>query len=583
MLYSQLLIPTLREAPADAEIVSHQLMVRAGMIRQVARGIYNYLPLGLRVIRKVEAIVREELNRAGCQEVLLPIVVPSELWKETGRWDQYGKELLRVKDRSDRDFCIGPTHEEVITDLVRREIRSYRDLPKNFYQIGPKYRDEIRPRFGLMRAREFLMKDGYSFHTSYEDLDRHYEMMRETYQRIFERCGLPSRVVDADPGAIGGSSSHEVMVLADTGEDAIAVCDKCDYAANVETAVCRPHPNPPLTKGRKAKRMDVKKVHTPGLKSIEEVSPYLGIEPELMIKTIVYLRDGGAVVALIAGNLEINEIKLKNAAGAQWVVLASDKDVELITGAAVGYAGPIGLPKEVKGVGPVTVIADHSVEGIVNGATGANETDYHLTRVNPGRDFMPDKYADLSIAREGDVCAHCGKGKLRIIRGIEVGHIFKLGTKYSSAMKATFLDESGNGQPIIMGTYGIGIGRTAQAAVEQSHDDQGIIWPMAIAPFHVEVIGLNLRSEKVRAMSEKVYKELVAAGIEVLYDDRDERPGVKFADADLIGIPYQAIIGEKAVKENKIELKERKGGKREMVGVGEIVRRCCIPLLCKEG
>ncbi|MBI5300129.1 MAG: proline--tRNA ligase [Deltaproteobacteria bacterium] len=564
MRYSQMLIPTLRDAPSDAEVVSHKLMLRAGMIRQLARGIYDYLPLGLRVLRKIEKIVREELDRAGCQEVLLPVIIPAELWQETGRWNFYGKELLRLKDRNERDFCFGPTQEEIITDLVRREIRSYRELPKNFYQIHTKFRDEIRPRFGLMRAREFIMKDGYSFHATQTNLDEHYELMRRTYVRIFERCGLETKVVEADTGAIGGSSSHEVVVLADTGEGEIAFCDACNYSANLEMAAARQS----SSQKKNSVKSKFKEVKTPGLKTVEEVANFLKVKPSQMIKTLVYLRDDGLVAALIAGDLEINEVKLKNACGAQFLTLADAKTIRELTGAEVGFAGPVGLKRKTS-LGSVQVFADFSVEGISDGVTGANKTDVHLTGVAAGVDFEPDQFLDLRLVKQGDLCYCCDKGILQIKRGIEVGHIFKLGTKYSKAMNANFLDESGKSHPIIMGTYGIGIGRTAASAIEQNHDDKGIIWPLPIAPFQVEVISLN-QDEQVIQAAQKIYDDLQNQGIEVLYDDRDERAGVKFADADLIGIPYFIVVGSRGLKDNSVELKTRKTGAIEKIPLDQI-------------
>lgn len=579
MRFSKAFIPTLREVPAEAEIVSHKLMMRAGMIRQVARGIYDYLPLGWRVLKKVIHIAREELDVAGCQEVQLPLIIPAELWQESGRWDRYGRELLRLKDRSDRDFCVGPTHEEVITDMVRGGVRSYRQLPLNLYQIHTKFRDEIRPRFGLMRGREFLMHDGYSFHASDDDLDKHYALMRETYERIFSSCGLKCRVVEAATGAIGGSSSHEVMVLAETGESAIAVCEKCGYSANVDLAESRKAniPSPPageratcppvLWRRVRGPQGSPQQVHTPSLRAIEEVAPFLGIDPSQMIKTILYLRDGGVVVALVTGDAEINETKLQTAVGAAFLTMLDPNGVRQVTGADIGFAGPVELPKEVKGLGAVTVAADPAVMSLTCGATGANKTDYHLTDVVPGRDFTPDTVCDLALACAGDGCPRCDKGVLGIVRGIEVGHIFKLGTKYSSAMKATFLDEHGKEQPLIMGTYGLGIGRTAAAAVEQNHDDKGIIWPMPIAPYHAHLMVLKARDEKHVVFGGEVYDAFSRAGVEVLYDDRDERAGVKFADADLIGMPYQAIVGERGLKEKKVEMKDRRTGQATMFDI----------------
>jgi prolyl-tRNA synthetase len=556
--FSQTLIPTLREAPADAEVVSHKLLVRGGFIMQVARGIYDYLPMGLRVIRKVETIVRQELDAVGCAEVLMPVIVPAELWQESGRWQKYGKELLRLKDRNNREFCVGPTHEEVITDIVRKYVRSYRDLPKHLYQIHTKFRDEIRPRFGLMRGREFIMEDGYSFHANTDDLDKHYVVIRDAYQRIFTRCGLKSRVVEADTGAIGGKSSHEVVVLADTGEDAIAGCTRCEYAANVERAEAR------IPDYSAAADAAVQKVHTPALKSAEEVAKFLKLPHYQMIKTMVYLRDGGVVVALVRGDSEVNEIKLKNAVAADFVTFADASTVRAVTGADVGFAGPVGLPKSVEGIGAVTVVADPALKGMIGGGTGANETDYHLTGVAEGRDFRVDHYADIRIVKEGDHCPRCDTGELKIVRGIEVGHIFKLGTRYSEPMKATVLDADSKEHVITMGTYGLGIGRTMAAAVEQNHDEKGMVWPLPIAPAHVHLILAGMDEEKIR-MADEAYAQLQEQGIEVLYDDRDLRPGVKFNDAELIGIPFQLVIGKKTASLAQLEWTVRAtGAKREL-------------------
>ncbi|MBI5286004.1 MAG: proline--tRNA ligase [Deltaproteobacteria bacterium] len=576
MRLSQGFIPTLREAPADADVVSHRLMVRAGMIRKVAAGIYNLLPLGLRVIRKVENIVREEMNGAGAQEVFMPMVIPAELWKESGRWDAYGKELLRIKDRHDRDFCLGPTHEEVITDMVRREVRSYRQLPLNLYQIQPKFRDEVRPRFGLMRGREFLMKDAYSFHAGEEDAEREYKNMYDTYCRIFERCGLRFKAVEAETGAIGGRFSHEFMVLTDTGEDAIASCSRCGYAANVERAEI---------KGQRARgkgqgeEKPLEKVSTPGMKTVEEVSGFLGVSPQKLIKTLIYKSDKGVVATLVRGDYELNEAKLKRLMDAEWVHLAEEDTVVKTTNAPSGFAGPVGLKNRVQGSGSrgqeninLKIIADYSIHGIVNAVTGANEKDAHLINVNPDRDFKVDVYADLRYVVAGDECPGCD-GKLEIRRGIEVGHIFKLGTKYSEAMKATFLDEAGKEMPMIMGCYGIGIGRTASAAIEQNHDEKGIIWPIPLAPFHVYILPINVKDKRLMDVAERVYEEMASAGIEVLMDDRDERPGVKFNDADLIGTPVRIIIGPKALERNAVEVKLRKGGEPFFVDVGDVVGR----------
>lgn len=554
-----MLLPTLKESPADADVVSQNLMMRAGMIRKAAAGIYNLLPMGVRVIARVEAIVREEMNRAGAQEVRMPMVVPSELWKESRRWDEYGKELLRLRDRHDREFCLGPTHEEVITDMVRREVRSYRELPMNLYQIQTKFRDEIRPRFGLMRGREFTMKDAYSFHADDESADKEYRNMYDAYCRIFERCGLEFRPVEADTGNIGGSFSHEFMVLADTGEDAIAACNSCSYAANVERAEVR------RTDGSSALSADKRpeRVSTPGKKSVEEVSAFLKVSPSRLIKTLIYETDKGVVAALVTGDDGLNEVKLKRALGAGFAVLASEQTVVGATNAPSGFAGPVGLKTR--------IIADFNVRGMTDAVTGANEAGAHLVNVNAARDFEAE-YFDLKVAREGDGCPRCAGGVLSIRRGIEVGHIFKLGTKYSEAMKATFLDETGKERFMIMGCYGIGIGRTAAAAIEQNHDQYGIIWPTPLSPFDCEVLPVNVRDEKTAEAANGIYDSLKDAGFDVLIDDRDERAGVKFKDADLIGIPIRVTVGEKNLKEGLVELKLRKTGEVRLIKVKEAVQ-----------
>jgi prolyl-tRNA synthetase len=547
--YTQYLMPTTKETPSDAEVVSHRLMLRGGFIRKVASGIYTYLPAGLKVLRKVERILREEMDRAGAQEVLMPAVVPSELWKESGRWDAYGKELLRFKDRADREFCLGPTHEEVVTDLVRREVRSYRQLPLNLYQIQDKFRDEIRPRFGLMRGREFFMKDGYSFDADENGAKESYRKMYEAYCRIFRRMGLDFRAVEADTGNIGGSSSHEFMVIADSGEDAIVSCASCAYGANVEKAECLPPAEGTIgSKGAGPAR----KVSTPEKRTIEEVASFLGIDPGALIKTLLFETSAGDVAVLVSGAFEINEIKVRNFLGAEWVRLAEEPKVRSITGAPSGFAGPAGLS--------VRILADLSVRSIASGATGANEKDAHLVDVVPGRDFTPEAYADLRVVREGDRCPRCGGGELRVSRGIEVGHVFRLGTKYSEKMRAVCLDAEGKEQLIAMGCYGIGVGRTAAAAIEQHHDADGIIWPISIAPFEVTIIPVNVKNAAVTAAAETLAAGLDAAGVEVLLDDRDDRPGIKFKDADLVGIPVRVTLGEKNVSAGFGELRDRKTG-----------------------
>jgi len=559
MRYSQYLLNTLKETPADAEVISHQLMMRAGMIRKVAAGIYNYLPLGLRSIRKVERIVREEMDRAGAIELLMPMVVPAELWQESGRWEQYGKELLRFKDRKEADFCLGPTHEEVITDIVRREVKSYRQVPLNLYQIQGKFRDEIRPRFGLMRGREFIMKDAYSFDLDESGADLAYEKMYQAYRRIFERCGLRFRAVEADTGNIGGTASHEFMVLAASGEDAIVSCDSCQYAANVEKAELRD-----AGEAAPAPTQALGKVLTPARKTIEDVALFLETTPERLVKTLILQTDTGESVAvLLRGDRELNDIKLTRLLGCNWVELAPEEVVLKVTGAPSGFAGPVGLP--------LRLLADFEVRGMADFIVGANEKDAHLRGANLGRDFSVETFADLRQAVAGDLCPRC-TGKLEIWRGIEVGHVFKLGTKYSAALGATVLDEKGEERILFMGCYGIGVGRTVAAAIEQNNDANGIIWPMPIAPFQVIVTMVNPNDDEVRLAAEKLYEELLALGIEALLDDRDERPGSKFKDADLIGIPLRVTVGARGLKEGALEVQERRSGERTMLPVDDAAR-----------
>ncbi|HEY8555039.1 MAG TPA: proline--tRNA ligase [Burkholderiales bacterium] len=550
MRTSKLLLATVKETPADAEVVSHKLMLRAGMIRKLAAGLYTWLPLGLRVLRKVENIVREEMDRAGAQEVLMPAVQPAELWQESGRWEQYGPELLRFKDRHEREFCFGPTHEEVITDLIRREIRSYRQLPANFYQIQTKFRDEIRPRFGVMRAREFLMKDAYSFHLDNASLRETYEAMYQTYSRIFARLGLQFRAVEAATGAIGGRTSHEFHVLADSGEDAIALCDRCNYAANVELAPALP----PLGK-RPAPTTSLARVDTPGARTIEEVSRFLKVPPERTVKTLLVRGSGGVVALVLRGDHELNAVKAERLPQvAKPLELVTPGEVEAATGCEPGSIGPVGLE--------IPVIADESAVRLADFVCGANANGQHLTGVNWGRDLPEPIVADIRNVVAGDPCpaANC-KGTLTIRRGIEVGHIFQLEKKYSEAMRATVLDESGQAVVMTMGCYGIGVSRVVAAAIEQNHDANGIIWPDAIAPFRAVIVPIGYhKSTDVRAAAEKLYEELGAAGIDVLLDDRDERAGVMFADMDLIGIPHRLVIGEKGLAKGTIEYKRRRDG-----------------------
>jgi prolyl-tRNA synthetase len=546
MRTSQLLIPTLREDPGEAETVSHRLMLRAGLIRKVAAGIYTYLPLGLRVIRKVEQIVREEMNRAGAQELLMPIASPAELWKETGRWNFYGKELVRFKDRHERDFCLGPTHEEIITDLFRREVRSYRQLPMNFYQIQTKFRDEIRPRFGLMRGREFIMKDAYSFDKDEAGARVSYQKMYDAYCRIFTRCGLRFRPVEADTGLIGGTSSHEFMVLAETGEETIVYSDTGTYAANVERAEVLP----PTEMDTSALR-PLQAVSTPSCRTVEEVTAFLKIAPQQLVKTLLYSTEKETVAVLVRGDHEANEIKIKRLLGVSELELASATTVERVTGAPVGFAGPVGL-------NGVRVVADHAVKALRNFVVGGNQADTHYLDANWNRDFSVEEFADLRNASAGDPSPR-KDGTLKATKGIEVGHVFMLGTKYSKAMQASYLDPQGQETLAVMGCYGIGVGRTAAAAIEQNHDEKGIIWPFPIAPFHVHLLPLSQSATTTEAATH-LYQELLAAGFEVLWDDRDERAGVKFNDADLLGAPFQIVIGDKGLAEGLIELKSRKDG-----------------------
>jgi len=559
MRYSELFLPTVREIPTDAEIISHQLMIRAGMIRKLTSGIYTYLPLGYRVIRKFERIVREEMNSAGAQEVYMPMVQPRELWEESGRWNHYGKELLRFKDRNDRDCCLGPTHEEVITDLVRNEIKTYRQLPKNIYQIQTKYRDEIRPRFGVMRCREFSMKDAYSFDADEEGVDISYKKMFDAYTKIFQRCGLRFRAVEADTGSIGGSFSHEFMVIADTGEDALVFCGKCDYAANLEKAEIA---MPEHRQISKEEFSSLEMVHTPDLKSIEEVSSFLHVQPKDVVKTMIYSADGVPVAVLVRGDADVNEIKVKNYLNCAILEMADDAMIYKATGAPRGFAGAIGIKAR--------IVADYSLMNMTNFVMGANKEDYHVKNVNIGREISLDSFADLRIASDTDLCPRCG-GNLRFARGIEVGHVFKLGTKYSKAMKAMYLDKNGKEQYMVMGCYGIGIGRTVAASIEQNHDENGIIWPIPIAPFHVIITPVNVNDENIKKMSENLYGSLLEKGVDVIIDDRDERAGVKFNDADLIGIPLRVTIGKKALSEGIIEVKLRKSGEVKILATDKAI------------
>ncbi len=558
---SQMLIPTLREVPSDAEIASHKLLLRAGMARQLASGIYTYLPLALRSLHKIQAIVREEMNNAGGQELLMPAMQPAELWHQTGRWDVYGPELVRLRDRHDRPFALGPTHEEVITSLVRDEINSYKKLPINLYQIQTKFRDEVRPRFGLIRCREFIMKDAYSFDTSQEGLDRNFQAMYDAYTNIFTRVGLNFRAVEADAGAIGGKGTYEFMALCDIGEDTIAYSEEGDFAANLEKAevVYKPSAKPATEAPAR------EKLHTPGIKTIDQLVQALQIEAKQIIKSLIYRVDDKLIMVLVRGDHEINEVKLKNLYDATIVGLASEGDIVSVTGAPAGFVGPVGIDPE-----KVEIIADNFVQDVYDGVVGANETDYHLTHVVAGRDFTVSKYADLRNITEGDECPRTG-GVIKFARGVEVGHVFKLGTKYSTAMGATYLDENGRSQPMIMGCYGIGVSRTIAAVIEQNNDENGIIWPVSVAPFHVHVIPVNVKVEEQRQVSEQITEALRKAGIEVLFDDRPERAGVKFKDADLIGLPLRITVSDKAAQEGTVEVRIRKNGETHDVKLDQLV------------
>ncbi|MEI9479584.1 MAG: proline--tRNA ligase [Deltaproteobacteria bacterium] len=563
MRYSRYFLPTLKEIPSEAEVPSHQLMFRAGMIRKLAAGIYSYLPFGLRAIRKVESIIREEMNRAGAIEILLPFVQPAELWQESHRWDAYGKELLRLKDRHDRDCCLGPTHEEVITDLARREIRSYRQLPVNLYQIQTKFRDEIRPRFGIMRAREFIMKDAYSFDVDEKGVDESYQKMVDAYHRIFTRCGLKFRAVEAETGLIGGTFSHEFMVLAETGEETIVSCARCSYAANIEKAEFKRAPTSTSSPGKVAQK-PLQKVLTPEKRTVEEVTRFLKVSPQDLVKTLIFESDKGCVAALVRGDHEISEKKMKAVFGTQELQLAADRQIEEVTRSPKGFAGPIGLT--------IPIIADLDIQGMVNFVTGGNEKDTHLIDVNTGRDFQVTQFADIRTFSPGDRCPLCGE-ETRTDKGIEVGHTFKLGTKYSKAMGATYLDDQGKEREFVMGCYGIGVGRTVAAAIEQSYDANGIIFPMPIAPFHVLLLPVNIKMDLLRETSEQIYQSLLDQQIEVLFDDREETPGVKFKDADLIGIPLRITLGDRNLKKGLVEIKSRKTGEVVLVKKEEVISK----------
>lgn len=556
MRTSKLYAPTLRQTPAEAEVPSHQLMLRAGFIRKVAGGVYTYLPLAWRTLRKIEQIIREEMEAKDGQELALPIVQPAELWKETGRWEVFGEEMFRLVDRHNREFCLGPTHEEIITDLVRNEVRSYKQLPLLLYQIQNKYRDEIRPRFGLMRGREFIMKDAYSFDKDEAGLDKSYKDMYDAYTNIFNRCGLTFRPVEADGGAIGNATTHEFTVLAETGESDIVYCEKCDYAANAEKSELKPIVAPA------EEELPLEKVNTPGTKTIEAVAEFLNTPIEKNIKAVIFQNEKDQVIcAFVRGDHEVNDVKLQNITGAITLKMAEESAIRAI-GGVPGFMSPIGLSED------AIVVVDATVMEMHNAVCGANEEDCHYKNANPKRDFGDVIVADIRLIAQGDPCPHCG-APVKMTHGIEVGQVFKLGIKYSKALGATFLDENGKEKPLIMGCYGIGVSRTMAAAIEQFHDDNGIIWPASIAPFEVVIVPINAKDEAQMQIAEKLYADMKNAGIDVLLDDRKDRAGVKFKDADLIGYPVRITVSPKLLDANEVEIKVRRDGVTSNVKVDD--------------
>jgi prolyl-tRNA synthetase len=560
MRWSHALIPTLKELPSDAEVVSHQLMVRAGLIRKLAAGVFTWLPLGQRCISRITRIIREEMDAIDSQEVFMPVLQPAELWQESGRWEAFGAELMRIHDRHERPFALGPTHEEVITTLTRNILRSYRQLPQTLYQIQTKFRDEIRPRFGVMRAREFTMKDAYSFHTDEASLDETYRAMARAYETILERCGLEYRMVEADTGVIGGAESHEFMVLAENGESEILSCDRCDYAANAERAVASLQ-TPANAKPAAAPE----EIATPGKRSVDEVTGFLQVPAHALGKTLLLRVNDADVAVVVPGDRDLNEAKLASLTASPNLRMLRDDEIEPLTGAAVGFAGPVGLPPE------VTILVDTSLQGVESLITGANKTDVHLRSVVPQRDFTVQQYADLVLARAGDRCPRC-QGTLQSSRGIETGHIFKLGTKYSEKMNASYLDENGSEKPYVMGCYGFGVTRLIAAAIEQNHDADGIRWPAALAPFDILLVPLNVDHAESMQLATSLYDELRRAGHEVLLDDRDLRPGAKFKDADLIGIPTRVTIGERGLRQDQIEVRDRRSGEVHKVARADLLQ-----------
>lgn len=558
MKMSNMMMMTMKEVPAEAEISSHQLMLRAGLMRKMASGIYNYMPLGLKALRKVEDIVRDEMNKSGAQEILASAMIPSELWQQSGRWDAYGAEMFRVKDRNDRDFCLGPTHEEVFTDLVRSEIKSYKQLPINLYQIQTKYRDERRPRFGVMRSREFLMKDAYSFDKNQEGLDLSYNKMHDAYVNIFNRCNLDAKAVEADSGAIGGSNSAEFMVQSEVGEDDVVFCDSCNYAANIEKA------ETVAEEMEKEDLVEMSEVETPNVGTIEDLTKFFNKDAKKFAKTLLFNADGKIVAVMVRGDREVNEVKVTNAIGeVNDLQMASEEQVKLATGAAIGFAGPVGIKVDL-------LLVDNEVANMCNAIVGANKTGYHLSNVNYGRDFT-GVVGDFRNITTGEKCPKCG-GTVTISRGTEVGHIFKLGTKYSEAMDAMFIDEDGKKKPFIMGCYGIGVTRTLASIIEQNHDDNGIIWPLEVAPYQVSVIAVNSKDEDQMRIAEEIYNNLCKMGLDVLLDDRKERAGVKFKDADLMGIPMRITVGKK-ITENQVEFKLRNSEDIDVINIDDVYNR----------
>lgn len=548
MRYSKMFVPTLREIPAEAETEGHRLLLRAGMIKKLASGIYSFLPLGYRTFKKIEKIIKDEMDRAGAQELITSALLPAQTYQASGRWEVFGPEMFRLEDRNGRDFCLGPTHEEVFTEIVRDSVRSYKELPVTLYQIQTKYRDEIRPRFGLMRSREFVMKDAYSFDKNEEGLDISYKNMYEAYCKIFDRCGLDYLVVDADSGAMGGTGSQEFMVKSDIGESVIAFCENCGYAANSEKAECVPESD---KKRDNNETKEIEKISTPDVRTVDELTNFLDCSEKDLAKTLIYKADDNIIAVMVRGDRELNEVKLQNYLGCTELEMADAQTIKRITQADVGFSGPIGLN--------VRIIVDFEVENMQNFVTGANETGYHLINVNINRDFKPTETADIRTISKGDRCPECGK-IISVGPGIEVGHIFKLGSKYSKALKCIYIDKNGKEKIMVMGSYGIGVGRTMAAIVEQNNDDDGIIWPMSVSPYHVIVVPVNSDNSKQMEIAESIYSKLQDAGIEVIIDDRDERPGVKFKDADLIGIPVRITVGRKA-GEGIVEYKLRKSDK----------------------